>query len=1072
MIFRKNKKLLSVLLGLSFVLQQSLFYQALAIESNITDNNGNAIPKVDGEFNIGPDIVDFSRKLGFKEFRDLTLAEQDVLNFLYNAYTHAGGNFGHGDIDTFVALVQNGVNIQGVLNALTDIGGELKQNGNLVFISPKGVVVGASGILNVGSLSVITPSQDNLGNFRREFLPSNLVKEDGSLNYTPTYSNTHNNFSVAGTMNDAVINNLQSGYGQIFIDGKVLARGDVNLNGSEVKVNGTLLAGVGKETSAFIHDNYTDTAGARAAADKLFEALVNTDNMNVGNQYSGADGKITITSSTGITTGANSHIKNFASNSNTTLTNTGSNGIDIGGEVSNPNGKLTVENSGGKVRIASGGNLKNRGELDVFNKGNGTGISVEGSIDNRGSLNITNETGSEGISVSGNILNNSDDMNNNVGDAVITNKKGNLHVTSTGKITSKGNSLAMKNYGNGEKTAMNIEGHVIQDNNKGTLDMYAENSDIKIGHANNNFNVDSNGKITIKTKNGSVLNNGVAKTLIRTTENADIEITAENGSIGTEVGPCENGICTGIGPDSRDLTKSVNTSIDGTITAESKGTGALINMASLDKNMNINRIHSDGRVILLADDSQNKGQTRYDILNKAVDNKVPNVQGTGISIIASGNIGETENKLTFIQKNATFGSISDQLDYVAGNHENGVDMLAIGDINVKGLDNPDGTKNDTYVCAMISRTGDINAEFSGNTYIGEITAQKNINIVNRGKDLFIDSLGIVPSYPNDYYGPNGNITPENVKITGLDLGTPENPNNQADSTVVVKKGKIAGQGKGRPDEQDLTITADNAYAGGYHFHNGKDRVPGKSYYEEDSRTSKLENPTPDTDVSIRAKAVRPDDVTGIDRQEKERNYYYGGSSQGDEPNYDVDGKPLPEEQKGTDKDDDNLVVPDPDKPEPGPEPDDEPQDEPTQVTSDDTYRQLWNQRVLEDNVPSIDKRQYMRFDTVNTDIPIQFESATADVGNLMNISRGGVQVSHNGKLKVGDIVPVHVKYGTLDFDAQVKIVSANDVRAGGEFVNLDSATKNKLLFMNLMIEEYVQAKAINNNISLNTINIH
>lgn len=262
----------------------------------------------------------------------------------------------------------------------------------------------------------------------------------------------------------------------------------------------------------------------------------------------------------------------------------------------------------------------------------------------------------------------------------------------------------------------------------------------------------SDGKVTIKVNDGNVRNFGVAKTLIKTTSLADLNIDVTNGAIGEEVGPCAGGICTGIGTDARDLTKSVNTSIDGNITALSSGTGSLINLASLNKNMNVNQIKADGRVILLADDSANKGKTAYDILNKGTDG-VPNVEGAGISIIASGSIGENGKALTFRQNGAGtifYGDDATQPHVITpvNKPEYGVDMLAINDINVKGIDAEDGTKLDTNICAMISRTGSINAEFSGDTYIGETTAQKSINITTRGKIYIFDHLGEVPSYCN------------------------------------------------------------------------------------------------------------------------------------------------------------------------------------------------------------------------------------------------------------------------------------------------------------------------------------
>ena len=58
-----------------------------------------------------------------------------------------------------------------------------------------------------------------------------------------------------------------------------------------------------------------------------------------------------------------------------------------------------------------------------------------------------------------------------------------------------------------------------------------------------------------------------------------------------------------------------------------------------------------------------------------------------------------------------------------------------------------------------------------------------------------------------------------------------------------------------------------------------------------------------------------------------------------------------------------------------------------------------------------------------------------------------------GQVKVGDVIPVQISYGDLNINADVKIVTASDVRAGAEFVNLDRATANKLLYMNILLNE-------------------
>ena len=78
---------------------------------------------------------------------------------------------------------------------------------------------------------------------------------------------------------------------------------------------------------------------------------------------------------------------------------------------------------------------------------------------------------------------------------------------------------------------------------------------------------------------------------------------------------------------------------------------------------------------------------------------------------------------------------------------------------------------------------------------------------------------------------------------------------------------------------------------------------------------------------------------------------------------------------------------------------------------------------------------------------------------MIDVSRGGVSVTHNNDLKVGDIIPVHISYGGLDIQADVEVVSATSHRAGGQFVNLNQATANQLLYLNMVLDEV-------NNISL------
>ena len=1153
---KRNKRALILAVSSILALQQAVVAPSFGadIPSNIVDGAGNKLTPngQNNSFNITADAFNQDKGIGFKHFQEFVLGNKDIANFIFKWYNNKYGtdpdlNLSSGSFDKFVTLIDNQAAIHGIVNALSSIGSGVNTNGQLIFVAPNGLVVGSSGVLNVGSLSVLTPATEDYNK-----LKSQLEKSLGS-DFKPQYAAdsgfVNNAIHVSGMDFDS--NSLKIGNGTIQVDGAIMARGDVELNGGKIAVGptGGILASIDndqafKNTTGNVSDN--DLVRAQAAA--LFDKLVKTDNMVSGNEFSAANGNIVIKSNVGTNVADGGLVRTYGSG-NITIDNTGIDGVIINGEVANHNGNLTITNAAGK--IASTGAIKNKGIMEILNHEDGTGIDLDGIVENDGTMNITNETGTDGLIIRG-------DVTNNTGKATITNKENKLDVESDANVVSNGSSLLMDNSG---ANGMNIKGHVDQ-NNKGTLDFKGTNSNIVIGdNTDNDFYVTSDGETTFTINNGNLYNSGVAKTLIQTTDGANLTMNVTNGAIGKEVGPCDDGVCTGIGPDGRDWTKSVNVNVDGVITARStKGTNeSLINLASANKDMNLNSVKADGRVILLADDINNKAtdsKPTYSILNRSKEPDTINIEGTGISVIAGKDIGEQGKKVTFRQNGVSDIFDGDSAtnphvpDYTSKNNQ-GVDMLAIRDINVKGMDGDNGEKMDTNVCAMISRTGNIDAQFSGNTYIREITADKNIDLVTNGKNLYIENLGLVPSYPNDYYGPNENVIPDEVRITALDLGSywdeGEAPHYQhaADSTVVIKNGRIDGTTAGRPYQQDLNIKADNVYAGGYYFNMGKHRgEDGKSTVTPDGSTNPIKNPEGE-DISIRVEAVRPEDVEAAggngDNQtspnDDGRNYYYGGSEQGDDPDYDVDGDPIPDEDKGGEDDDDNLVVPtEPTEPEPTeptapteptedttpteptedttpteptedttpteptedttptePTEDTTPTEptedttptEPTEdttptidttptepsISDDDVGKLTWVQRKdVSDGVPVIDKRQYMRFDLVSEADMVEFESDSgADA--ILNISRGGVQLSHHKSLKVGDIVPVKVKYGDLEIDANVKIVSATDVKAGGEFIDLDQATANKLLYLNLMLDEtanYAEAnmKPIENSIHI------
>ena len=111
-------------------------------------------------------------------------------------------------------------------------------------------------------------------------------------------------------------------------------------------------------------------------------------------------------------------------------------------------------------------------------------------------------------------------------------------------------------------------------------------------------------------------------------------------------------------------------------------------------------------------------------------------------------------------------------------------------------------------------------------------------------------------------------------------------------------------------------------------------------------------------------------------------------------------------------------------------------------------------KILSEDIPSIDKRQYMRFNVAGNKNTVSLQP-NGKISGIVDISRGGVAVKHNHSLKVGEVVPVQISYGDLDINANIKIVTATDVRAGAMFVDLDQATANKLLYMNILMQDAI-----------------
>lgn len=114
-------------------------------EGNITRVND---PKTNLMQNQKADIFaeSASGSVGLNRFQDFNVASNELANLYFKTANDSK------TLDTLVNTVENRIDIQGTVNAIRDN----HVGGNLYFLSPKGMVVGAGGVINAGSLTAIT----------------------------------------------------------------------------------------------------------------------------------------------------------------------------------------------------------------------------------------------------------------------------------------------------------------------------------------------------------------------------------------------------------------------------------------------------------------------------------------------------------------------------------------------------------------------------------------------------------------------------------------------------------------------------------------------------------------------------------------------------------------------------------------------------------------------------------------------------------------------------------------------------------------------------------------------------
>lgn len=702
-----NKKQL-IIAAIAATLSVSGAFAATDI-TGVTGNNG--------VFNITPDKL--NGEVGYRKYDNFNLSAGDIANLIYK--------YGNSrDINTFINLVQNGVKIDGILNTMRD--GNF-YNGQAVFITPGGMTVGASGVLNVGSLSVITPTNDAYNSLKGEYASNN-------------FANINNISSLL---------NKSSNVGNISIDGKILAREGVQLRGGQINVgaNGAIVNGI-TSTQAF-----TDRATAATQAEALFNNLVNTNGIKTASAFTKNGSNIQIKSSTGVDIAGKvingaadaSGITSAQGNSGVFITNSGSNGTKISGLVQSTH-ELNVFNKAGDMTI--NGTLKNEGaNLNVSNKGGN--VAIGGTLSSDRDIAVTNNSSTGSLAFSGTAKGaNANFVNEGAGGMNVTgavsgtkarfiNRGGKLVIANTADKVAA-DRVDVVNYGDGGASigGINAENGLYVVNHKGNLSVdghvtTGDDATISIRNAEtagklavgSNGHIDGQGKVALRNQgaNGMTIDGKVTND--NALGNAETSIINENGALLVN-GKINNNGNMAIKNTGSGMTISKNAVVtnEGQLKVKNYGAGGMTIVGDINNTGNVTFYNDAGQMQLA---TTKDGTKAGNITNE--DGRLiiwSRNNSTGISAASSSKIINNGNGNSLaIKHTGTTAAGSKGLDLqgtIRNDGETAINNYS-GDMYISGNIQSDGS------LGIINRAGAGKADFAS---AGSITSDKNINIKNYG----------------------------------------------------------------------------------------------------------------------------------------------------------------------------------------------------------------------------------------------------------------------------------------------------------------------------------------------------
>ena len=670
-------------------------------------SNISGFEQTSGTFNINP--LKANGTVGYRYYDNFVLDNGDVANLIFRMQS--------GDqraVDTFINLVggTDKAQINGILNSIRD--GSFF-NGHTVFMTKNGLTIGANGVVNVGTLSVLAPTDKSI--FNRDG-SDYVAKSDFSQEELEVINNINHMRNNTSTSNP----NNYGANSPVDIYGKILARSGVDIRGESVNIGaGAQIVNGFKGSNVFANND---------AANTVFNALVNANGIQANaNQISNDGSRIVIKSGAG------------------------ANGINIQGQVANLNAtEMAISNHGTNGLVVDGGMVASNGQLNFYNNTKNTDsamvfkngakaiganllVSSEGSLDVQegttlqanNKVEIVNEKGK--LKFAGTALGQNIDVRNAGTDG--------MEIADTAKFGTSANKAASVRFSN-EKGALNFAGQV---NATKTASFYGQSGASGMTLAGT---VNAGEGIRVENRAGNLALNGAM-----TVADGDLAVVNKgSGKLTTAEG-------------------SNLTVQKGRLILRNKATGGMELAGALNNNNGTTSVVNDAGAMAVGGTITNKGNLGISNKGTGAMTVAATVNNTGTAKLINYKNGTGTGGMTISGKVTNTGAKADDMLFVY----NGKGKLQLtsaaalenktqGDLFISSKENSTGVttaagsviKNTTGKIAITNKgvasgavnlAGDITGgtkdvainNYAGTLKVGgNITTNGNLGIINRGTD--------------------------------------------------------------------------------------------------------------------------------------------------------------------------------------------------------------------------------------------------------------------------------------------------------------------------------------------------